>query len=84
MGNRTAAPAASFSAFVLGDEWAFRVALLDALRGFHPVSLRWITERSREAKKLKRDVVITVLLVIAGIILAFVLFTAGAFWKGRS
>jgi len=48
------------------------------------VSLRWITERSREAKKLKRDVVITVLLVIAGIILAFVLFTAGAFWKSRS
>jgi hypothetical protein len=48
------------------------------------MSLRWITERSGEAKKTKRDVMITVLLVIAGIILAFVLFTAGAFWKGRS
>ena len=33
---------------------------------------------------MKRDVVITVLLVIAGIILAIVLFGAGVFWKGKT
>ena len=33
---------------------------------------------------MKRDVVITVLLVVAGIILAFVLFGAGAFWKVKT
>ncbi len=33
---------------------------------------------------MKRNTLITVLLVIAGIILAFVLFGAGAFWKGRN
>jgi hypothetical protein len=33
---------------------------------------------------MKRNVVITALLIIAGIILAFVLFGAGAIWKGRS
>jgi hypothetical protein len=33
---------------------------------------------------MKRDALITVLLVIAGILLAFVLFGAGAFWKGRT
>jgi len=32
---------------------------------------------------MKRDLVITVLLVLAGIILAFVLFGAGAIWNGR-
>ena len=33
---------------------------------------------------MKRDVVITVLLVIAGIILAIVLFGAGVFWRGKT
>lgn len=33
---------------------------------------------------MRRDAVITVLLVLAGIILAFVLFGAGAFWKSRN
>lgn len=32
---------------------------------------------------MKRDAVITLLLVIAGMILAIVLFGAGVFWKGR-
>ena len=32
---------------------------------------------------MKRDVLITVLLVIAGIVVAFVLFCAGALWKCR-
>lgn len=39
---------------------------------------------SRVGKRMRRDTVITVLLVIAGIILAFVLFGAGAFWKSRN
>ena len=33
---------------------------------------------------MKRDVVITVLLVLAGIILAIVLFGAGVFWRGKT
>jgi hypothetical protein len=33
--------------------------------------------------KMKRDTVMTVLLVIAGIVLAFALFGAGVFWKAR-
>ena len=33
---------------------------------------------------MKRDTVINVLLIIAGIVLAFALFSAGAFWKGKS
>jgi hypothetical protein len=33
---------------------------------------------------MKRDTVINVLLIIAGILLAFALFGAGAFWKGKS
>jgi len=32
---------------------------------------------------MKRDTVINVLLVMAGIILAFVLFGAGALWRGK-
>jgi hypothetical protein len=32
---------------------------------------------------MKRDTLMTILLVIAGIILAFALFGAGVFWKGR-
>ena len=33
---------------------------------------------------MTRDTLITVLLVLAGIVLALVLFGAGAFWKGRT
>ncbi len=33
---------------------------------------------------MKRDTVINVLLIIAGVVLAFALFGAGAFWKGKS
>ena len=33
---------------------------------------------------MKRDTVINVLLIIAGIVLAIALFGAGAFWKGKS
>lgn len=33
---------------------------------------------------MKRDTVINVLLIIAGIVLAFALFGAGAFWRGKS
>jgi hypothetical protein len=33
---------------------------------------------------VKRDTVINVLLILAGIVLAFALFGAGAFWKGRA
>jgi hypothetical protein len=33
---------------------------------------------------MKRDTLITFLLVIAGIVLAFVLFWAGARWKGKT
>jgi hypothetical protein len=36
------------------------------------------------AMTMKRDTLVTVLLVMAGIVLAFVLFGAGAFWKGKS
>jgi hypothetical protein len=32
---------------------------------------------------MKRDTVINVLLIIAGIVLAFALFGAGALWKGK-
>jgi hypothetical protein len=33
---------------------------------------------------MKRDKVINLLLIIAGVMLALALFGAGAFWKGRS
>ena len=33
---------------------------------------------------MKRDIWITMLLVIAGVLLAFALFGAGALWKGRA
>ena len=33
---------------------------------------------------MKRDTLITILLVIAGLVLAIVLFGAGALWKGKS
>jgi hypothetical protein len=33
---------------------------------------------------MKRDTLITVLLVIAGIVLAIVLFGAGIWWKGKT
>ncbi len=33
---------------------------------------------------MNRDTLVTVLLVIAGIVLAFILFGSGAFWKGRT
>jgi len=33
---------------------------------------------------MKRDLLINVLLIIAGILLAFVLFGAGAMWKGKT
>jgi hypothetical protein len=33
---------------------------------------------------MRRDTLITVLLVIAGIVLAFILFGAGALWRGRT
>ena len=32
---------------------------------------------------MKRDTLITILLVIAGLVLAIVLFGAGALWKGK-
>src|SRR5215471_909585 len=38
----------------------------------------------RGVVRMNRDTLITVLLVIAGVVLAFVLFGAGAFWKGRT
>ncbi len=33
---------------------------------------------------MKRDTLINILLVIAGILLAFALFGAGALWKGKT
>jgi hypothetical protein len=33
---------------------------------------------------MKRDIAINVLLIIAGIVLAFLLFSAGALWRGKS
>jgi hypothetical protein len=33
--------------------------------------------------QMKRDTVINVLLIIAGIVLAIALFGAGAFWRGK-
>ena len=33
---------------------------------------------------MNRDLIISVLLIIAGIVLAIALFAAGAVWKGRS
>lgn len=34
-------------------------------------------------KRIRRDLVINVLLIIAGIVLALVLFAAGAMWRSR-
>lgn len=34
-------------------------------------------------KRIRRDLVINVLLIIAGIVLAFALFAAGAMWRSR-
>jgi hypothetical protein len=33
---------------------------------------------------MKRDLIVCILLVIAGIVLAIVIFGAGAVWKGRT
>ena len=35
-------------------------------------------------RQLNRDTLITILLILAGILLAVTLFGAGAFWKGKS
>jgi hypothetical protein len=62
-------------------------ALVESLSGWvggNHDNVRLVFVAFQGAMAMKRDTLITVLLVMAGIVLAFVLFGAGAFWKGRA
>jgi hypothetical protein len=43
-----------------------------------------IEQAARKDQSVRRDRLITILLVVAGMVLAFALFVAGVLWKGRA
>ena len=58
--------------------------------GFSDISCQFINSQFRgrittmkNGNSLNRDRLITILLILAGIVLALMLFTAGAVWRGR-
>ena len=62
-------------------------ALVERLSGWvggNHDNVRLVFVAFQGAMAMKRDTLITVLLVMAGIVLAFVLFGAGVWWKSKT